>query len=91
MKVNVLKRIQVAKGTKIVVYQPNTEADLPDSIAREYLRSGAVELYETKVIRQDPLPGAGEITQSSASPAAQVSTKTTSKKSGSGGKKKTAQ
>jgi len=90
MKVNVLKRIQVAKGSKIIPYRPNDEADLPDAIAQEYLRTGAVERYETKVIRQDPLPDAGEDTPSSASPAAQVSTKTTSRKSGTGGKKKAA-
>ena len=90
MKVHVLKRIQIAKGNKIITFQPNEEPDIPDDVAKEYLRNGAVERYETKVIRQDPLPDAGAASLSSASPAGQALPLTTSKKSSTGGGKKKA-
>jgi hypothetical protein len=91
MQVNVLKRIRIAVQNGIKTINPGGDPiELPDAVASEYLRNGAVERYETKVIRQDPLPNAGAATQSPASPAAPVSTKATSRKSTTGGRKKAA-
>lgn len=82
---HVLKPIRTAelgavKAGKIVPLHP--------CVAREYLRVGAVERYETKVIKTSPLSDAGETTPSSASPVAQVSQPTTSKPSKRGGRRK---
>lgn len=62
--------------------------DLPDRIAERYLAQGAVERYETKVIREVPFQAAGAEEPSSASPAAQVLPETTAKPSESGVKKR---
>ena len=62
--------------------------DLPDKVALRYLAAGAVERYETKVIREVPLPDAGAAEPLSASPVGQVSTEPTAKPSTSGGKKR---
>jgi hypothetical protein len=59
--------------------------DIPDRVALRYLEAGAVERYETKVVREAPLPDAGG--QSSVSPADQASPKPTAKPS-EGGKKR---
>ena len=64
------------------------EVDLPDKIALRYLAQGAVERYETKVIREVPLPDAGAAEPLSASPAAQASAEPTAKPSEGGGKKR---
>ena len=62
--------------------------DLPDKLALRYLEAGAVERYETKVIREVPLPDAGAAEPLSASPVAQVSAEPTAKPSDAGGKKR---
>jgi hypothetical protein len=81
MKVHVLKTFYHDKLGKVKI---GKVVELPDTQAKEFLERGAVERYETKVIRQDPLPVAGVVTPSSALPVAQVSTKMTLKKSGRG-------
>ena len=62
--------------------------ELPDKIAARYLAQGAVERYETKVIREVPFVEAGEAGQSYALPAAQASLETTAKPSEGGGKRR---
>ena len=62
--------------------------DLPEKVALRYLEAGAVERYETKVIREIPLPDAGAAEPLSASPVAQVSAEPTAKPSDAGGKKR---
>jgi len=62
--------------------------DLPEKVALRYLEAGAVERYETKVIREVPLQDAGAAEPLSASPAAQASAEPTAKPSASGGKRK---
>lgn len=61
--------------------------DLPERAALRYLEQGAVERYETKVIREVPLVGAGAVEPLSASPADQASPKPTAKPSASGAKR----
>lgn len=68
--------------------QAGDVVDLPDRIALRYLERGAVERYETKVIREAPFAEAGEALQSSALPADQASLPTTAKPSGDGDKPK---
>lgn len=58
--------------------------ELPEKIALRYLEAGAVERYETKVIREVPLPDAGAAEPSYASPAGQVSQSPTAKPSEDG-------
>ena len=62
--------------------------DLPDKIALRYLECGAVERYETKVIREAPFGEAGGAQLSPALPADQASLPTTAKPSGDGDSKK---
>lgn len=62
--------------------------DLPEKMALRYLAQGAVERYETKVLREAPLPDAGAAEPSCASPADQASPATTQKPSGTGAKKR---
>jgi hypothetical protein len=68
--------------------------DLPDAQAREFLRRGFVEHYQTKVIHAapatpgNPLEAVGTVQQPSASPAAQASPQTTSSESESGKRKR---
>ena len=62
--------------------------DLPEKVALRYLAAGAVERYETKVIREVPFPVAGAAEPLSVSPAAQASPETTAKPSESGGKRR---
>lgn len=62
--------------------------ELTKAQANIYLAQGAVEPYQTKVIREVPLVIAGEGTQSSALPVEEVSQETTPKKSGRGRPKK---
>jgi hypothetical protein len=83
MKVHVLKPIRVM-GMGLI--PAGRTPDLPECVVKPYLRQGAVELYETKVIRENPTPAAGA--PSSASPAVRVSPQTTSSVSGRGGRKK---
>jgi hypothetical protein len=84
---NVLKPIRFMRDGKIIAMKTG-KAAIPATIAKEYLRQGAIERYETKVIREVPLSDAGKTTPSSALPAGQVSQETTSKPSGRGGRRK---
>jgi hypothetical protein len=68
-------------------YSAGEVADVPDKAALRYLAQGAVERYETKVIREVPLPDAGVAEPLSALPAGQASTETTANPS-EGGKRK---
>ena len=88
MKVHVLKPIL---HDKLGGLKPGKVVEMQDAQAQEYLKRGAVEQYETKVVREHPLPLAGADTPSSASPVAQVSQVTTAKKSKTGGRKKKAE
>ena len=85
MKVNFLKLMYHDKLGKVKV---GTVADLPEHQARDFIRRGIVETYETKVIRQEPFPSAGVIQQSSALPVDQALPQTTSTPSRRGRKKK---
>lgn len=67
-------------------YREDEVVELPERVAMRYLEQGAVERYETKVIRERPLEDAGG--KPSVSPADQASTKPMSKPSKRGGKKK---
>jgi hypothetical protein len=84
-KFHVLKPIRTAElgGVKV-----GKIVELHPLVAREYLRVGAVERYETKVIKESPLSDAGEVTQSSASPVAPALPETTLKPSRRGGRRK---
>lgn len=62
--------------------------EMDDKTALRYLAAGAVERYETKVIREVPFENAGEVEPSSVLPAAQVLPEKTPKVSKNGGKKK---
>jgi hypothetical protein len=84
MKVSVTaKIIYDDKLGKLVKGQ---EIEMPTHKAEFYLQRGDVEFYQTKVIRDRPLPIAGE--QSFVAPVAQALPVTTSSKSGYGVKKK---
>ena len=58
--------------------------DVPEPWASRWLKSGAVERYETKVVRENPLPIAGAAVPLSYSPAGQASTEPTLKPSKDG-------
>ena len=79
----------VAKKDLYLAGQPTVKAgrmfDCPEKWAKRWLREGAVELYQTKVVRSLPLEIAGQEEQSSVSPVVQVSPKKTLNKSGVGG------
>lgn len=62
--------------------------ELPDRIALRYLEKGAVERYETKVVRETPFAGPGEVQPSSALPVVQASAETTASGSEPGAKKR---
>lgn len=62
--------------------------DVPEPWASKWLAVGAVERYETKVIREVPLADAGREVPLSASPVVQASTEPMSKESKPGAKKK---
>jgi hypothetical protein len=74
------KEIYLMDGRKVA----GDVVDIPDKIALRYLAHGAVERYETKVIRETPFAEAGAEEQSSASPADQASPETTAKPSAGG-------
>lgn len=85
MKVHVLKPIRV---DRLGALRPGTVTELHPSVAKAYLMQGAVEMYETKVIRERPSQVAGEVPPSSASPVDQASPQKTSNASGSGEKRR---
>lgn len=62
--------------------------DMPEPWATWCIKNGYAESYQTKVIRETPLPVAGVVQPLSASPAAQASAPTIASESGSGGKRK---
>lgn len=68
--------------------RPGSVVEMDDSSAHRYLAQGAVERYETKVIREIPLQDAGAEELSSASPVGQALPETTAKPSESGAKKR---
>lgn len=82
--VNEKKEIYLIEGRKVA----GDVLDLPEKVALKYLERGAVERYETKVIRNVPLPDAGAAAPLSASPVAQVSAEPTAKPSDAGAKKR---
>jgi hypothetical protein len=75
MQVHLLKLMYHDRLGKI---KAGRVVDLPEHQAKEWIKHGIAESYQTKVIRQDPLPHAGVVTQSSALPVEEVSTVTTS-------------
>jgi hypothetical protein len=84
---NVLKPIRFMRGDKIISVKSGMTA-IPEAVAKQYLRQGAIERHETKVIKSSPLSDAGKTILSSALPAGQVSQETTSKPSRRGGRRK---
>ena len=82
--VNEKKEIYLIEGRKVA----GDVLDLPEKVALKYLECGAVERYETKVIRNVPLPDAGAAEPLSASPVAQASAEPTAKPSEAGAKKR---
>ena len=62
--------------------------DMPPPWDRYYINMGAAISYETKVIRETPLPVAGEEQPSSSLPVVQASQLTTSSESDSGAPKR---
>ena len=86
MKVVVKEKKEIHLPGK--TYSAGESVDLPERVALRYLAQGAVERYETKVLREAPLPDAGAAEPSCASPADQASPGTTQKPSGGGAKKR---
>lgn len=66
----------------------HTVVDMPEPWASKYVAMGAAEFYDTKVVRDTPLPLAGQVEQSSSLPADQVLQNKTSQPSGTGVKRK---
>lgn len=81
VQVHVLKPIRV---DRLGFVPRGRVVDLIEAHAREYMAHGAVELYETKVLRENPAPAVGA--QLSASPAARVSAGQTLSVSATGAK-----
>lgn len=78
------KEIHLTEGPQLA----GTVLELPEKLALRYIAQGAVERYETKVIREVPLPDAGAAEPLSALPVAPASTEPTAKPSASGAKKR---
>lgn len=70
MKVSILKKTLL--DDKLGRLMHGEIVDLPEHKARFFLERGDVELYETKVIRENPYKAAGVVEQSSVSPVALV-------------------
>lgn len=85
MKVAALKNF---RHDRLGVVRKGAIVELPEPWASRYLTQGVVERYETKVIRENPLPEAGRAQLSPALPADQASLPATSSESASGGKRK---
>lgn len=86
MRVHVLKPVRV---DRLGLVRKGRIVELHPSVARTFVRSGSVEYYETKVVREAPLAGAaGREVTLSASPAGQASPQTNANSSGNGGKRK---
>ena len=78
------KEIHLMDGPRVA----GAVVELPDRIAQRYLAAGAVERYETKVVREIPLADAGSVEPLSASPVGQASAEPTAKPSVSGAKRR---
>lgn len=92
MKVQVIRKTLI--HDRLGTLPPGRVVDLPDAQAREFLRRGFVERYETKVVHASPAtPGnpseaAGMAQPSSALPVAQASPQPTLNESESGKRKR---
>ena len=86
MNVHILK--PVIYHDRLGALKKGRVVDLPDNQAREFLQRGWVEHYETKVIRERPIPADGREALSSASQVAQASPSLTVSESESGAKKR---
>jgi len=86
MKVSILKKTLLDDKLGRLMY--GEIVDLPEHKARFFLERGDVELYETKVIRENPYPAAGVVAQSSVSPVALVLPPQTPSLSEDGAKKR---
>lgn len=64
------------------------EVELEDKVASMYVKMCAAEYYETKVVREFPSVGSGEMQPSSASPVAQASQQTIASELDSGAPKR---
>lgn len=87
MKVAVIGK-KTIHHDRLGALRPGTVVEMDDRTAMRYLQAGAVERYETKVVREVPLPDAGAAEPLSASPVGQASTEKTLKPSGRGGKRR---
>lgn len=85
MKIHALKDLRHDRLGRI---QKGKIVDMPEQWARIYIQMGAAEAYQTKVIRETPLAGAGAALPSSSSPVDQASQPTTSSESDNGEKPK---
>ena len=85
MKVSILKKTLLDDKLGRLMY--GDIVDLPEHKARFFLERGDVELYETKVIRENPYKAAGVVAQSSVSPVALVLPEQTLNASERGGKR----
>ena len=86
MKVSILKKTLLDDKLGRLMY--GDIVDLPEHKARFFLERGDVELYETKVIRENPYQAAGVVAQSSVSPVALVLPPQTPSLSEDGAKKR---
>jgi hypothetical protein len=86
MKVSILKKTLLDDKLGRLIY--GDIVDLPEHKARFFLERGDVELYETKVIRENPYKAAGLVEQSSVSPVALVLPQQTPSLSEDGAKKR---
>jgi hypothetical protein len=86
MNVNIIK--PVIYHDRLGALRKGRVVDLPEKQAQEFLRKGWVERYETKVIRERPIPADGREALSSASQVAQASPSPTVSESEPGAKKR---
>jgi hypothetical protein len=81
MKVAALKNF---RHDRLGAVRKGAVVELPEPWASRYLAQGVVERYETKVVRETPLPEAGREQLSPALPADQALPLATSRESASG-------
>jgi hypothetical protein len=86
MKVSILKKVIL--DDKLGRLTAGQIVDLPEHKAMFYIDRKDAELYETKVLRENPYKAAGTVVQSSALPAALVLPTQTSSLSESGEKRR---
>lgn len=85
MKVAILKTIH---HDRLGTLRRKQVVEMDDRSAERYLRAGAVQRYETKVIHESPLPVAGAAEPLSALPAGPASTEPMSQPSKPGAKRR---